>query len=217
MAGLGKRIDDPLEASSYFAPGGGEIYAPLRNAVTSVATEMGYDTSTFTEHGVVWADDQDPFGHLKYAAFPHLFAVCNFRLFESFSRSLGPELYEEFSRARGVGIVTKSFSIDLKRQVKYPDALLIAVRVTEMKPDRYHCITTIWSYSQQAIVAETSGYAVFFDYKKQRPANLVEYGGRYKELYDDLTRRAAAGNAMYGKWLERNPKARPRVRPAEKM
>lgn len=79
---------------------------------------------------------------------------------------------------------------------------MTAARITEVKPDRYFCVTSIWSYQQQAIVAESSGYVVFFDYRKGKIANLIEYGG----VYADLTDRSQKANDMNAKWVKENPK-----------
>jgi hypothetical protein len=83
---------------------------------------------------------------------------------------------------------------------------MTAARITEVKPDRYFCVTSIWSYQQQAIVAESSGYVVFFDYRKGKIANLIEYGGVYADLHADLTDRSQKANDMNAKWVKENPK-----------
>ena len=113
---------DPLEASSYFHPSGGSAYAPLREKVVAQATAMGYEVATMTEHGVAWADDQDPFGHVGGATYVHLIFKCNFRVFESFAKALKHK-YEGLFRATDVGVLTKTYATDLKRQVTYPDAV----------------------------------------------------------------------------------------------
>lgn len=114
-----------LEASSYHAPGGGEAYKPLRESVIKTAVAMGYDPATMAEHGVVWADDQDPFGHVKNHGFSHFVSCCNFRVFESFEAQLGDK-YQDLLKAKGVGIMSKSLSVDLKRPVSYPDSVSTA-------------------------------------------------------------------------------------------
>ena len=113
---------DPAIASSYHHPDGGEVYRELRQTVVAQATAMGYDVPTFTEHGVDWAHDQDPFGHVGGATYARLVYKCNYRLFESFARTL-KDKWDNMYRARGVGMLTKSYSMDLRRQVTYPDAV----------------------------------------------------------------------------------------------
>jgi len=55
-------------------------------------------------------------------------------------------------------------------------------------------------------VAESSGYVVFFDYRKGKIANLIEYGGVYADLHADLTDRSQKANDMNAKWVKENPK-----------
>ena len=83
---------------------------------------------------------------------------------------------------------------------------MTAARITEVKPDRYFCVTSIWSYQQQAIVAESSGYVVFFDYRKGKIASLLDYGGVYADLHADLTERSKKANELNMKWIADNPR-----------
>ncbi|KAJ6585557.1 hypothetical protein B0H19DRAFT_1250358 [Mycena capillaripes] len=198
-------LSDPLIASSYFNPAGGEAYTPLRNAVVAQATAMGYEVPTMTEHGIIWADDQDAFGHVGGSTYARLIFKINFRVFESFAKTL-KDKYDDFYRAKGVGVLIRSYNIELKRQVVYPDCLLMAVRITEVQPDRYFAVTTMWSYQQQAIVAESSGSAVFFDYRKNEVANLIEYGGVFADLHRDLCERSKKSNELYAQWAVDHPK-----------
>ena len=115
-----------LEGSSYFLPGGGELYRPLREKVVKQMTDMGFDPATMLEHGVIWADDQDPFGHMANAQFSHYTSAANFRLFESFEAQLG-EKYEDLFKARGIGVITKAIAADIKRPVTYPDCVSCSI------------------------------------------------------------------------------------------
>jgi hypothetical protein len=58
MSSNNTNLDGPLVASSYFNPGGGEAYGPLRRAMVAQATAMGYEAPTMAGYGVMWADDQ---------------------------------------------------------------------------------------------------------------------------------------------------------------
>lgn len=40
-------------------------YAELRASALSTLEAMGYDPKSMAERGVVWAEDQDPFGHVS--------------------------------------------------------------------------------------------------------------------------------------------------------
>ncbi|KAI2602751.1 hypothetical protein GGR54DRAFT_487851 [Hypoxylon sp. NC1633] len=194
-----------LEASSYHAPGGGELYKPLREKIVDQALAQGYDEASMIEHGVTWADDQDPWGHIMNAGFPHYASACNFRLFESFEEHL-KDKFQDLMKVRGIGVIVKSSILDIKRPVTYPDSIIVANRIDEVKPDRYHVTTTMWSLRQQAPVAESNGWVVFFDYSKGKPANLIEAGGVYADLHSALAEKAKIANQKLAKWDEMHPK-----------
>ncbi len=111
-----------LGASSYHHPYGGEAYTPLRQKVVETATAMGYDPVTMCERGIHWTDDQDPFDHVANTAYPHFVAICNFRIFESFEEYLGDK-YKDMFQGRGIGVMVKTYTLDIKRPVAYPDSV----------------------------------------------------------------------------------------------
>ncbi|KAF7908495.1 uncharacterized protein EAF01_004250 [Botrytis porri] len=199
------KFKSALEASSYQSPDGGPAYSLLRKKVVDMAIAMGYDASTMVECGVNWSDDHDPFKHVKNHAYPHYVNQCNFRVFQSFEAQLG-ERFQDLLDTQHIGVVVKTYTIDLKRVVKFPDSLIVANHITEVLPDRYFGVTSIWSLRQQAIVADCRGYVVFFDYDRGVPANLVEAGGVYKDLYDALVERKEKEIAIAAKWEEEHPK-----------
>lgn len=116
------KFTSSLEASSYQSPGGGSAYAPLRKNVIETALAMGYDLATMVECGVNWSDDHDPFKHVKNAAYPHYVNACNFRVFQSFETQL-KDKFQDLMNTRGIGVIVKSYTIDLKRPVKFPDSV----------------------------------------------------------------------------------------------
>ncbi|KAI9665923.1 MAG: hypothetical protein M1821_003858 [Bathelium mastoideum] len=199
------KFTSQLEASSYHAPGGGEVYQPLREKIVKQALEQGYDEASMLEHAVKWADDQDPWGHIMNAGFPHYTSACNYRLFESFEEQLGDK-FQDFIKARGIGVIVKTTTLDIKRPVSYPDAIIVANRMDEVKPDRYHVTTTMWSLRQQAPVAKSNGWVVFFDYSKGKPANLIQAGGVYANLHAALSAKSKATNEKKQAWDRAHPK-----------
>lgn len=76
----------------------------------------------------MWADDQDPFGHIMNAGFSHFASSCNFRVFESFEAQLGDKI-NDFINAKGIGVMVKQFTVDIKRPVSYPDSVSRAALV----------------------------------------------------------------------------------------
>ncbi|CAJ2503462.1 Uu.00g108560.m01.CDS01 [Anthostomella pinea] len=200
-----KQFGSLLEASSYQSPGGGAKYAPMRKKIVDTAVEMGYDAETMVEVGVVWADDHDPFQHIKNHQYPHWANTCNLRVFQSFEAHL-KDKFKDLMAARHIGVMVKGFSLDLKAPVNFPDSIIVANRLAEVKPDRYKGVTSMWSLTQGRIVANMEGYVVFFDYDKGRPANLLEAGGVHADLYHALEARRAREEKRALDWEAKNPK-----------
>ncbi|KAJ8123483.1 hypothetical protein ONZ43_g582 [Nemania bipapillata] len=190
-----------LEASSYLAPGGGQLYSPLREKIVSQALSQGYDQGSMMEHGVVWADDQDPWGHIMNAKFPHCVSASNFRFFESFEEHL-KDKFQDLMKVRGIGVIVKSSTLDIKRPVSYPDSIIVANRIDEVKADRYHMTTTMWSLRQQSPVAESNGWVVFYDYSKGKPSSLVQAGGVYANLYASLVEKSKIASQKRVEWAQ---------------
>ena len=116
------KFQSALRASSYHDPDNRDAYEGARKLIIDRATSLGYERSTMIEHGITWADDLDPFGHVKSAAFTSMFAISGVRVFESFSSNLGSK-FEGFMKARDVSAVAREFTINLKRPVTYPDSV----------------------------------------------------------------------------------------------
>ncbi|KAI0813827.1 hypothetical protein GGR55DRAFT_687456 [Xylaria sp. FL0064] len=169
------KFKSQLEASSYHAPGGGELYKPLREKIVSQALAQGYDEATMMEHGVSFEE------HLK-------------------------EKFQDLMKVRGIGVIVKTSTLDIKRPVSYPDSIIVANMIDEVKHDRYHVTTTMWSLRQQVPVAETNGWVVFYDYSKAKPASLIQAGGIYAVLHAALVEKAKAANQKRAKWNEAHPK-----------
>ena len=114
---------DPLAASSYHDPRDAkDAYKEARKSVVDMALEMGYERSTMIEHGVHWADDLDQFRHMKSSALVSMWMSCGVRIFESFAEYLGSK-FEDLMNAKGVICVSKNYTVNVLRQVTYPDSV----------------------------------------------------------------------------------------------
>lgn len=98
-------------------------YAPLREKALSTLNAMGYDPETMVERGVLWAEDQDPFGHVMHAQYMHFLGTCFHRIMESYAEFLSEEEYEDMITAKGTVPVIRKYELDIRRQVKYPDSV----------------------------------------------------------------------------------------------
>jgi hypothetical protein len=98
-------------------------YAPLRAKALATLECMGYDSSTMVERGVVWAEDQDPFGHVTQSQYMQFLGMCFHRVMESYDEFLREEEYEGMISAKTVVPMVRKYELAILRQVKYPDAV----------------------------------------------------------------------------------------------
>lgn len=124
-----------LAQSSYLSPysragapaadytGDSDPYQPLRAQALATLEAMGYDPATMVERGVVWAEDQDPFGHVMQSQFMHFMGTCFHRVMESYAEHLTEQEYDDMIHARTVVPVVRKYELDIRRQVKYPDSV----------------------------------------------------------------------------------------------
>jgi hypothetical protein len=66
-AGGGAANPNPDLAGDADAAGDANLYAALRASALAELEAMGFDPRTMAERGVVWAEDQDPFGHVMHS------------------------------------------------------------------------------------------------------------------------------------------------------
>lgn len=131
---------------------------------------------------VQWGD-QDLFGHVNN--------VMYFRWMESarieYFRVGG--LSDMMSR-HGTGPILASIKCDFRRQLAYPDTLLISASVVSIGRTSLKMGHLIYSATQKAIAAEGDSVLVAFDYQAQRPI-LVANDVRAK--IDEIEGRKATG------------------------
>ncbi len=101
-------------------------YAPLRGRALSTLEAMGFNPKTMHEHGVLWAEHQDPFGHVMQSQYMQFLGAVFHRVMESYDEFLSKEEYEDMVHARSVIPVVRKYELTIRRQVKYPDAVSIS-------------------------------------------------------------------------------------------
>ncbi|ROW11897.1 hypothetical protein VPNG_04906 [Cytospora leucostoma] len=182
-----------------------DAYATLRASALSTLEAMGYDPSTMVERGVVWAEDQDPFGHVMQSQYMHFLGTCFHRVMESYDEFLSKQDYNDMINARTVVPALRKYEMDIRRQVKYPDSLIAAYRQDRVEPTRNHGTTSLYSLRQQAIVAQVKGSVTYMDVKTGRSVDIRTFGDGWLALYDGLTQKSARANALREKWASDNP------------
>ncbi len=110
---------------------------------------------------VQWGE-QDSFGHVNH--------VVYFRWYESariaYAQRVG---LMDLHRAQRIGPILASVSNDYRRQLTFPDAVHVGVRVSRIGRASIAMEHRIVSRSQLALAAEGTSTLVVFDYKANKP------------------------------------------------
>jgi len=109
---------------------------------------------------VQWGD-QDAFGHVNN--------VVYFRWFESARIEYFRQAGLGHAKDQGVGPILASIKCDFKRQLIYPDSLLVTASVASIGRTSMKMSHLIYSQAQRAIAAAGDSTLVMFDYTNQRP------------------------------------------------
>ena len=84
---------------------------------------MGFDPNTMVEHGVLWAEHQDPYGHVMQSQFMQFAGGCFFRVMESYDEYLSKEECDDLIQGKSVIPAVRRYELNIRRQLKYPDAV----------------------------------------------------------------------------------------------
>jgi acyl-CoA thioester hydrolase len=116
---------------------------------------------------VQWGD-QDPFGHVNNATY--------FRWYESariaYLEKIGLSGVREEDQ---LGPILAAISCNYRRQIKYPDQVVIGTRVTRMGRTSITMEHKLWSREHNAIAADGQGTVVVFDYRAGQPRAAPEF------------------------------------------
>ncbi len=128
--------------------------------------EILADYPGIVELPVQWGE-QDPYGHVNNAMF--------FRWFES-ARAVYADLIEMdiLSSDAKIGPILASTGCNYRRQVKYPDRVIVGCRVSKMKASSMTMKYLVYSTLQQLVVADGESVVVTFDYENQRPIRIPD-------------------------------------------
>ena len=120
---------------------------------------------------VQWGD-QDAFGHVNN--------VIYFRWFES-SRiayleriGLGDKHDGKLSTGENVGPILAAIGCNYRKQVKYPDSVIVGARVTRIGRSSMTMTHVVWSHDHQAIAADGESTVVVFDYNANQPRRVPD-------------------------------------------
>jgi acyl-CoA thioesterase FadM len=84
---------------------------------------MGYDPQTMYERGIVWAEDQDPYGHVMHTQYMNFLGACVYRVMEMYDEWLDEDEYNGMVAGKTVVPLVRQYQLDIRRQVRYPDVV----------------------------------------------------------------------------------------------
>jgi acyl-CoA thioester hydrolase len=118
------------------------------------------------EQPVQWGE-QDAFGHVNN--------TVHFRWFETSRVAYLERLGMEYMTSpEGKGLILAAINCNYRRQIKYPDSVLIGCRVTRIGNASLTLANAVYSRQGEAIAAEGESVIVMFDYAKQKSRRVPE-------------------------------------------
>src|SRR5260221_6322189 len=114
---------------------------------------------------VQWGD-QDAFGHVNN--------VVYFRWMESARIEYFRQAAIGGMSNQGAGPILASIKCDFRRQLTYPDTLLVTASVASIGRTSMKMVHWVYSTQQQAVAAEADSVIVMFDYTSQRPILVAD-------------------------------------------
>lgn len=115
---------------------------------------------------VQWGD-QDAFGHVNNTIYFRWMESARIEYFRQ--AGLGHLMSNQ-----GVGPILASIQCDFRRQLHFPDTILISASVAGIGRTSLKMVHKLYSTAQQVLAAEGSSVLVMFDYQQQRPVLVSE-------------------------------------------
>src|SRR5688500_10901936 len=115
---------------------------------------------SFIPQNVEWGD-QDAFGHVNNVRYFRWFESARIEYFRQAGLADSPT-------NRGIGPILASIKCDFKRQLRFPDSLLVSSSITSIGRSSLKMPHLVYSTVHQAIAAQGEDIIVMFDYTHQR-------------------------------------------------
>lgn len=157
------RDPTPSQSSQPIAVG-----SPAENARTKL-TSMGYDAGSLWEQSIVWGH-HDSFRHVNNAHYLRFIESGRMVWLMALGKALGGEdRVKAMLAGQGVSIILKSANINFRRPVMFPDTLLVGHKpVISSSRTQFTLNAVLYSYAQQAVVADSDSVLVWYDYDSLR-------------------------------------------------
>jgi acyl-CoA thioester hydrolase len=115
---------------------------------------------------VQWGD-QDGFGHVNNVIALRWFETARIAFLEQ--NNMGDLMHD-----RELGPIVASVTCNYRRQLFYPDDVLVAARLGELGRSSLTIEHAVYSCSQQAVVYDGQTVVVIFDYTANRPRRIPD-------------------------------------------
>lgn len=122
--------------------------------------------ATITMLPVQWGD-QDGFGHVNNVVFFRWYESARIDLLNSFETSVSMS-------GTGLGPILASIKCDYRRQLRFPDTVFVGSRITKVGRSSAEIGHAVYSWEQDAIVAEGCSVIVIYNYSDQRVTRIPD-------------------------------------------
>lgn len=120
---------------------------------------------------VQWGD-QDSFGHVNNVVYFRWFETARIAYLERIG--LSGKHSGELLNGEDIGPILAAIGCNYRRQLRYPDTLMIGARITRIGFSSMTMAHALWSESHQAIAAEGESTIVVFNYQTNRPQRVPD-------------------------------------------
>ena len=120
---------------------------------------------------VQWGD-QDAFGHANNTVFFRWFESARIAYLERIG--LGEKHAGKASLGIDLGPILAAISCNYRKQIKYPDTVLVGARVARIGRSSLSMQHMVWSEAHQAVAADGESTVVVFDYVANVPRRVPD-------------------------------------------
>ena len=129
---------------------------------------------------VQWGD-QDAFGHVNNIVYFRWFESARIAYLERIG--LGDKHAGSLTDRDNIGPILAAISCNYRKQIKYPDTVIVGARITRIGRSSMAMQHAVWSSRQNAIAAEGESTVVVFDYNANQPRRVPdEFRGLIEKL-----------------------------------
>jgi acyl-CoA thioester hydrolase len=138
--------------------------------ITNPPTQLA-DFPAVVRLPVQWGD-QDSFGHVNNAVYFRWFETARIAYLERIG--LGEKHVGQSMSGDDIGPILAAIGCNYRRQVKYPDTVLVGARITRIGTSSLTMTHALWSETHQAIAADGESTVVVFSYGTNRPQRVPD-------------------------------------------